>query len=371
MAQVGFRTLQTQRTRAFAACVSTLLLVAVLAGACGGDDPEPRTGGLPTPDVIATGLQVPWGIAFLPGGDALISERTTGRILRLHEGEVPQEVVQLDGVNSVGEGGLLGLAVSPTYDEDQFVYAYYTSASDNRIVRFTLGGAAGDEVGEEEVVLDGIEMAQRHDGGRLAFGPDGMLYATTGDAAESSLSQELDSLNGKILRIRPDGSVPPDNPFPDSLVYSLGHRNVEGITWDPAGRLWASEFGEDSWDEVNLIAPGANYGWPDVEGDGETDGGTFTNPVVTWPTSDASPSGIAYWEGSLYVAALRGQRLWRIAVAEDGSLGEPEGLFEGEYGRLRTVIVAPDGSLWAATSNTDGRGDPQDDDDRILRFPAR
>jgi glucose/arabinose dehydrogenase len=167
--------------------------------------------------------------------------------------------------------------------------------------------------------------------------------------------------------MRPDGSPPPENPFPGSLVYSYGHRNVQGLAWDDAGRLWASEFGANSRDELNLIRPGANYGWPAVEGEG-TSGGGFTNPVKTWNTSEASPSGLAYWQGALYLAALRGERLWRVPVDGQGGAGKPEALLQGTYGRLRTVVRAPDGALWVATSNRDGRGRIREGDDRILRF---
>jgi glucose/arabinose dehydrogenase len=322
---------------------------------------QPVTGRLPEPEVLATGLAAPWGVASLPNGEALIAERDTGRILQLNPGGRPREVMRLTSVEAAGEAGLLGLAVSPAYADDHFVYAYYTSERDNRIVRFRLGGG-------EEVIVDGIDKAHVHDGGRLAFGPDGMLYATTGDAGARSAAQDPGNLNGKILRMRPDGSAPPDNPFPGSVVYSYGHRNVQGIAWDSAGRLWASEYGSTAWDELNLIRPGANYGWPQVEGRGETDGGRYTNPVVTWRTDEASPSGVAFWRGALYVGALRGQRLWRVPVDQGGNTGRPESLLRGTYGRLRTVIVASDGSLWVTTSNRDGRGREREGDDRLLRF---
>lgn len=320
-----------------------------------------ENGGLGTPQVLATGLKAPWGIAYLPDGDALISERDTGEILRLHPGTPPSKVMQVAAAAPAGEGGLLGIAVSPTYATDGFVYAYYTAANDNRIVRFALGG-------REQVLVSGIAKGLIHDGGRLAFGPDGMLYATTGDAGNPPNSQNLASLNGKILRMRPDGTVPADNPFPGSLVYSYGHRNVQGLAWDPSGRLWSAEFGQDTWDELNLIRPGANYGWPVVEGIGDTADGRYTNPVVQWHPAEASPSGLAYWRGSLYLAALRGERLWRVPVDNDGQVGTPQALLVGTYGRLRSVMAAPDGSLWVLTNNTDSRGEPKPGDDRLLRF---
>ena len=307
---------------------------------------------------------MPWGLAFLPGGDALVGERDTGRILRLTPGAEPRQVYDVPGVAASGEGGLLGLAVSPDFAKDSLVYAYYTGEQDNRIVRFRLGG------GEPEVVFDGIAKAGFHNGGRIAFGPDGMLYVGTGDAGDTERSQDRSSSNGKILRLTPDGAPARGNPTAGSPVYSLGHRNVQGLAWDAAGRLFATEFGQNQLDEVNLIQPGRNYGWPRVEGTGDTDGGRFTNPLVTWSTDEASPSGMAIAGDTAYVAALRGERLWTVPLA-GATAGEPRAEFRGRYGRLRTVAIAPDGSLWLTTSNTDGRGDPRDGDDRILRFPAR
>jgi glucose/arabinose dehydrogenase len=336
-----------------------LALLALVATGCDEVSSGDVTG-LPAPEVVATGLEAPWGVAFLPDGDALVAERDSGRILQVRPGAPAREVMRLANVRPRSEAGLLGLAVSPGYATDGLVYAYYTAAGDNRIVRFRLGGT-------EQVVLQGIAKASLHDGGRLAFGPDGMLYATTGDATNPATAQDRNSLNGKILRMRPDGSPPADNPFPGSVVYSYGHRNVQGIAWDPGGRLWATEFGATSRDELNLIRPGANYGWPAVEGQG-TDGGRFTDPVVTWSTSEASPSGLAHWRGALYVAALRGERLWRVPLDGEGRAGKPEALLQGTYGRLRTVVTAPDGALWVATNNRDGRGRAREGDDRILRF---
>jgi glucose/arabinose dehydrogenase len=191
-----------------------------------------------------------------------------------------------------------------------------------------------------------------------------MLYAGVGDTGDTSLPQDPGSLNGKILRMEPDGSVPADNPG-DSLVWSSGHRNVQGLAWDADGRLWATEFGQSDRDEVNLIRPGANYGWPEVEGTGGRREG-FTDPVVTWPTSESSPSGAAIAGGDLYVAALRGERLWRVPLDGDRA-GAPTAHLEGELGRLRTVELGPDGALWIATSNTDGRGSPKRGDDRVVR----
>jgi glucose/arabinose dehydrogenase len=356
----------------------------VLAGCGGGDDdesPAPSTSGgggttttgggtsqsaeLGEPEVVATGLQVPWGMDWLPDGDVLVAERTTGRILRIPKGGgdpvVAKDLPNVD--RNIGEGGLLGIAVSPDYESDKQIYAYYTGAQDNRVVHFSLDA-------NETPIITGIFRSTNHDGGRIAFGPDGKLWITTGDGLEGSRSQDPGNPGGKILRIEPDGSIPSDNPDPKLPYWTLGHRNVQGLAWDDDGRLWAPEFGESATDEVNLIQKGRNYGWPEVEGDGGTQGGKFTNPVVTWPVSEASPSGMAYARGNLWVGALRGQRLWRIPVEGD-ALGEPEALLEGDFGRIRTVALGPDGALWLTTSNRDGRGDPSDDDDRVIRIPFR
>ncbi|GAA2208374.1 PQQ-dependent sugar dehydrogenase [Nonomuraea monospora] len=335
---------------------------AVTTGATTGS--PSATHELGTPEELASGIDVPWGLTFLPGGDALIAERDTGRILRLTPGGRPRQVAEVPGVAAGGEGGLLGLAASPGFATDNLVYAYLTAAGDNRVIRFKLDG------GDPEVIFDGIAKAGFHNGGRIAFGPDGMLYAGTGDAGNTASSQDPDSPNGKILRLTPDGEPAPGNPTPGSAVYSLGHRNVQGLAWDDQDRLFATEFGQNELDEVNLIQPGRNYGWPEVEGEGDTAGGRYTNPLVTWPVREASPSGMAIAGSTAYVAALRGERLWTLPLDGD-DLGEPVAQLDGRYGRLRTVQVAPDGALWVTTSNTDGRGDLRDGDDRVLRFRAR
>jgi glucose/arabinose dehydrogenase len=332
--------------------------------------PSPENEGPARPRVVGTvadGLQVPWGIAFLPDGSALVSERDTTRVLAISpDGDQVRRVGRIEAARPQGEAGLLGLAVSPTYDEDSYVFAYASTDRDNRVLRMEYDGRS---LGEPEVILDGIPNGYIHDGGRLEFGPDGHLYVSTGEIGEPDLAQDPDSLAGKILRITPDGDPAPGNPDEDSRVWTLGHRNVQGLAFDDEDRLWASEFGANAWDELNLIEEGLNYGWPLVEGKGDME--EYENPVAQWRTSEASPSGLAYAEGSLWMASLRGQRLWRVPVREDGSIGEPRGFFVGDYGRLRTVVVAPDGSLWLSTSNRDGRGDPAAQDDRILRVVLR
>lgn len=316
--------------------------------------------------VVALGLEVPWGLAFLPNGDALVTERDSGRILSVDPSGNVEEVQRLPE-GGIGEGGLHGIALSPNYQRDGLVYAYYTTETDNRVVRFRLGE-------DPDPILTGIPVAGFHNGGRIAFGPDGLLYIGTGDAGERGNSQNINSLGGKILRLTPDGDVPPDNPFPSNPVYSYGHRNVQGLAWDPKGQLYATEFGQNTYDEVNRIVPGGNYGWPIVEGAGGEP--QYIDPISTFGTNEASPSGaeilkngaIPQWEGNFFMAGLRGQRLWRLALDEGGNVTEREELLRGEAGRLRHVAQAPDGSLWVLTSNRDGRGTPIPSDDRILRL---
>ncbi|MEU8050784.1 MULTISPECIES: PQQ-dependent sugar dehydrogenase [Micromonospora] len=319
---------------------------------------------LSRPQVAASGLTVPWGMDFLPDGSALVTLRNSAQVLRVRPGQPPEAVAQISGVTPVGEGGLLGLAVSPTYAQDGYVYVYLTTATDNRIVRFRLTAPQ-----TQTPILTGLARASNHDGGRIAFGPDGLLYAGVGDAGQTANAQNPASRNGKILRMRPDGSVPPDNPFPGSLVYSLGHRNVQGLAWDAQGRLYATEFGQNTWDEVNLVVAGGNYGWPTVEGRGNDP--RFRDPLLVWTTAEASPSGATIAGNRLFVAALRGTRLWNVPLDGAGGAGTPVAELVGAYGRLRTVEYGPDGWLWVATSNRDGRGSPAATDDRILRFPPR
>lgn len=315
-------------------------------------------------DVLARDLEVPWGLAFLPDGSALAAQRDSGTIVRIAGGR-RQEVARPEGVAHGGEGGLLGLAAL-TRGTSTLVVAYLTSTSgDNRILAMPWDG---DSLGPARVILSGIPSGRTHNGGRMAFGPDGMLYVGTGDAGRREAAQDRGDLGGKILRITPGGGLPPDNPFPGSPVWSLGHRNVQGLAFDSAGRLWASEFGQNAYDELNLIERGANYGWPEVEGD---DGDArFVRPQAVWRTTEASPSGVAIVDDVAYVASLRGRRVWQVPLGPDGA-GEPRALLEGEFGRLRTAERAPDGSLWVTTSNRDGRGRPADDDDRLLRVRLR
>lgn len=345
--------------------VAVLSLAVLLAGCSVTPPPLPpddvegvQPAGNPT--VIASDLDVPWSIVRLENGSALISSRDSGVVSELIEGGDIREVATIAGVEAYGEGGLLGLAV----DGDR-LFAYLSTADDNRIVSMPLTGEPGAiELGAASVILEGIPRSNNHNGGRLAIGPDGALYATAGDAGEPDSAQDVDSLGGKILRVNLDGTIPADNPFDGSPVWSLGHRNPQGIAWDSDGQLFAAEFGQNTWDEFNRIEAGKNYGWPVVEGIGERDG--FIDPLLQWSTSEASPSGLAYIRGTFFLAALRGERVWAIYVDGDSAGATP--WFEGEHGRVRHVTEGPEGSLWLLTSNTDGNGDQREGADQLIEY---
>jgi len=313
---------------------------------------------LATPRVrrtLARGLDFPWGIDFLPGGAALVTERNSGRVLRVRPGGGFSVVGQIDSAfNNGGEGGLMGLALSPDFASDQLVYMFVTTRNDNRIIRATFDGTS---LGTPEPILTGIPRALRHNGGGLWFSHKGSLFATTGDTTNRALSQNKGSLAGKVLRLRRNGTAHPGNPF-GSRVYTYGHRNPEGITQSDDGRLWISELGENTWDEMNLLSPGANYGWPRAEG---SDGpGGFRNPFTQWHPENASPSGIACSHGSAWVGTLRGQSLWQVDISGANARTRRRH-FHGTFGRIRMVKRAPDSSLWIGTSNGGGA-------DRIVRI---
>jgi glucose/arabinose dehydrogenase len=368
----------------WAAACGALMLVTGCTNAANEPSPETRTAGptptaassppspestSPSPSTVASrgeprarevvsNLEAPWGLVPLKDGSFLISERDARKIVRVADGSA-SSVRTIDEADPAGEGGLLGLTITK---DEKTVFAYYTAANDNRIVSMSWNG---HELGTPKVILKGIPKGVIHNGGRMVVGPDGYLYVGTGESGSRGLAQDKDSLGGKILRLRLDGRPAPGNPF-DNEVYSYGHRNVQGLAFDDKGRLWASEFGQNTWDELNLINKGDNYGWPVVEGSGRARG--MTNPKVVWRTRDASPSGLAYWQGDLWMAGLRGQRLWQIPL--DGTkTGDPIAHFKGDYGRLRSVAVAIDGnSLLLTNSNTDGRGDPAKGDDHLFRI---
>ena len=320
--------------------------------------PRPEAVDLAVASTVATGLNVPWGLAFLPDGDALLSQRDAATIVRISTSGDVTELGPVPGVSPGGEAGLLGIALDP--DDPSVLFAFTTTDADDRVLRMSI---ADDTISDVTAILTGIPIGSRHHGGRLLFDTDGMLFVSTGDAGRGETAQDRDALGGKILRITTDGEAAPGNPF-DNRTWSYGHRNIEGLALDAEGRLWATEFGEKAADELNLIRKGANYGWPQVEGTGGGDG--ETDPLVTWGTDECSPAGLAIARSTAFVAALQGQSVF--AVPLDGeTAGEPVEFFAEEYGRIRNVFVAPDESLWVTTSNTDGRNEAAGDDDRILR----
>ncbi|MBX7550689.1 PQQ-dependent sugar dehydrogenase [Streptomyces sp. NPDC004232] len=342
------------------------------ASASATDPVPPARGSVQVLRTVAEGLRSPWGLAALPDGGLLVSSRDDGTIIRIDPKTGKKtELGAVAGATAGGEGGLLGIALSPGFASDHMIYAYFTTASDNRIARvlYDERKPAGEQLGAPDTVFRGIPRGAVHNGGRIAFGPDGMLYAGTGESGERGLAQDRKSLGGKILRLTPDGDPAPGNPFPDSPVYSYGHRNVQGLAWDDRQRLFASEFGQDTWDELNAIKPGGNYGWPTAEG--RSADPAFQNPLAQWHTADASPSGIAYVDGVIWMAGLKGRRLWRIPLKGTAAAAAPQAFLTGAYGRLRTVVAAGGGKVWLVTSNTDGRGTPKKGDDRVLEAQVR
>ncbi len=358
---------QARAARSLRAFLPACAIALVLAG-CTGSPSAPGTAATPNPssspassspvgpeapvvtEKLDVGLQLPWSVVFLPDGTAVVSERDSAQVKAIRDGQA-RTVGEVPGVEPGGEGGLLGLALSPSFGSDRWLYAYFTSATDNRIARMTLmqGPDGSLSLGEPEVVFSGISKASTHNGGRIRFGPDGFLYAGTGDSQRREQPQDINALGGKILRLTPDGRPAPGNPFGDNPVFSYGHRNVQGLAWDNEGRLWASEFGPDVDDELNLITPGGNYGWPTVTGAPGRSG--LIDAKVVWPsTSEASPSGLEIVGNVAYTGALRGQRLWSVPLDEE-TAGKPVAYFTGQYGRLRDVARAPDGTLWVISNN--------------------
>jgi len=325
------------------------------------------SGGVPSGiTTVSSGWTIPWGIAWLPDGQtAIATERDSFKVFKVTLAGARTQVGTVPNtVTTNGEGGLLGVAVDPNWSTNHFVYFMHTAAEGNRIARMTYSGTA---LGSYTTLVSGIRKNRYHNGGRLAFGPDGYLYATTGEAQTPALAQDLGSLNGKILRMRTDGSPAPGNPFGNSLVYSYGHRNPQGLAWDSRGRLWAAEFGNSQYDELNLIKPGRNYGWPTCEGTCSVAG--MENPKRQWSVSTASPSAIAIVRDVVYLAALRGERMWRIPLLDGENTGTPTAYYVGTYGRLRTVVKVPGADqLWLSTTNCDNNGGATDGSDKIFRI---
>ncbi|MEU6017495.1 PQQ-dependent sugar dehydrogenase [Streptomyces sp. NPDC047515] len=330
--------------------------------ACGATD-----GGVPSNiATVSTGWSIPWGTYWMPDAKtALVTERDSFKVFKVTPGGTRTQVGTVPNtVTTNGEGGLLGVAVDPKWSTNHYVYFMHTASEGNRVARMTYDGTS---LGGYTVLLQGIKKSRYHNGGRLAFGPDGCLYASTGEAQTPDLAQDKNSLNGKILRMTTDGKAAPGNPF-GNYVYSYGHRNPQGLAFDRNGRLWEAEFGDSKKDELNLIKPGNNYGWPVCEGSCSTAG--MTNPKKTWSVSEASPSGIAIVRNVIYMAALKGERLWRVPITGDTeNLGTPSAYYVGTYGRLRTVTKVPgQDQLWFSTTNSDNNGGEPDGADKLFRI---
>jgi glucose/arabinose dehydrogenase len=358
----GSATTSTTLPTSTSTAPSTSSAPTALAGSAQGSVTVGRT--------LATGIQVPWGLARLPDGSVLVSTRDSYEILSVNLGAGTTNLLgtvagAVSNVSQAGEGGLLGIAVSPTFTQDRLVYMYFSTGADNRVatVAYDPRKPEGQQLGSPQVLVSGIPHNVRHNGGRLGFGPDGFLYATTGEAENPALAQDKASLGGKILRMTTAGKPAPGNPF-GTLVWSFGHRNVQGIAWDPAGRMWASEFGDKLADELNLIEPGQNYGWPAAQG--RTSQAGYTSPVAQWGTDEDSPSGIAYAGGCVWMAALRGQRLWRIPLNGTALVADPQPFLVSQLGRLRSVLAVDERTLLVTTSNRDGRTTPRSGDDRLV-----
>lgn len=321
---------------------------------------------LPLAASIAKNLETPWALDFLPNSSIIFTERP-GRIrfVDVKEGLLPEPLLTIDEVAHIGEGGLLGITVHPDFIKNQFIYIYYTYQNDkdlaNQVVRFK---KQDRNLVNKKIIIDNIPGAVNHNGGRIKFGPDGLLYIATGDALISDLAQDKNSLAGKILRLKDNGSIPANNPFPDSPVYSFGHRNPQGLAWDKQGRLWATEHGAIATDEINLIEPGKNYGWPIILGEKKAEG--LEVPVIQSGGKTWAPSGVAFLEDSLFFAGLRGQSLYEAKIKEK-QITLQQHLYK-KFGRLRDVVLGQDGFLYLLTSNRDGRGIPIADDDQIIRI---
>ncbi|KKS32208.1 MAG: Quinoprotein glucose dehydrogenase [Candidatus Collierbacteria bacterium GW2011_GWB2_42_12] len=318
-------------------------------------------------EVVAQNLDIPWEIAFLQSGDLLVTERS-GKLLKI--GSETKVIKEIEGVRHVGEGGLLGLTLHPNFSVNNFIYLYSTTQDSNgisnRVERYRF---SNDTLSERKVILEKIKGSSNHDGGRIAFGPDGYLYITTGDAETPNLAQDKNSLNGKILRIKDDGGIPEDNPFGNG-VYSLGHRNPQGLAWDKNGTLWETEHGpsgiQTGNDEVNIIIKGGNYGWPTIKGDQTKKG--LISPIIQSGTKDTwAPSGMAYYDGSLFFSGLRGEALYEAKIRNGNKL-DLLTHFKQEFGRIRAVVLGPDGYLYLSTSNQDGRGRVREGDDKIIKI---
>lgn len=320
---------------------------------------------------LAEGLDTPWAIVFLPDNNLLVTERkgTVRRIMNEQLDPIP--VATLQNVLEIGEGGLLGMALHPDFEENNFIYFYYTyqNTGDNTLNRVVRMSYQDNTLTNEEIIVDEIPGASNHNGGRIKFGPDNLLYITTGDAQEPSRAQDTNSLAGKILKVTDIGEPAPNNPF-NNRIYSYGHRNPQGLAWDSEGNLWSTEHGrsgiQSGLDEVNLIQAGKNYGWPEIEGD-KTRTGMETPIIHSGGNSTWAPGSIAIYNNRLFFGGLRGTALFKGTI-NNNKIATIDSHYEGEYGRIREAIIGPDGMLYITTSNLDGRGRPSGSDDRVIRI---
>jgi len=327
-----------------------------------GNEPKGAVPGKVT--TVTTSKDIPWGLDFLPDGSAIYTERDTFNVVKLAKDGTKTTLGKLpNGKGTDGEGGALGLEVSPSFSSDGLVYVFYTTAGDNRIVR---GKITGNTIGDFQPILTGIKRNKFHNGGRLRFSPDGKyLFASTGDAQNGDNAQNKNSLNGKVLRILPDGKIPSDNPF-GNAVWSYGHRNPQGLAFDSAGNLWEQEFGNSIMDELNVIQKGGNYGWPGCEGtSGSCGGGGLIAPKKTWSVGSCSCSGIAIVKGTIFIGAQRGARLYTLDI-NGTSVTNLKSFFQGQFGRIRTAEPSPDGTLWITTSDGDKDSTPNNSNTKIL-----
>jgi len=335
------------------------------------DEPvvESKPSEIKSPEIIADNLSIPWDIAFLDNGQMLITERP-GNLL-LIDSNKQKTNIKIPRVVHKGEGGLLGIVLHPNFKENNILYLYMSTGQDslgtkNAVIRYKF---EDNSLKDEQIIVDNIPGAIYHDGGRMIFGKDGLLYITTGDATSPKISQDLNSLGGKILRVKDDGKTPSDNPF-GSKIFSYGHRNPQGLAFDDSGRLWETEHGrsgiKSGLDEINLIVKGQNFGWPEIEGDESKPSmqtpKKHSGPDVTW-----APASLVYFKNKLFFGGLKGEALYEATILDD-KITDVKEHFKGQFGRIRTIQIGPDGMFYITTSNTDGRGTKQPNDDKIIRI---
>lgn len=314
-------------------------------------------------EIVATNLEIPWEIVFLPNKDILVTERV-GRLTLISGGKT-RTIAKINDVKVFGEGGLMGMTLHPNFKSNKYIYFYYTYAGQNsdtknKVVRYKF---ENNSLSDRKILIDNIPGAVFHNGGRIKFGPDNFLYVTTGDSLEPSLAQNTNSLAGKILRVTDEGRAVFDNPF-KNLIYSYGHRNPQGLAWDNEGRLWATEHGNSTKDEINIIVKGKNYGWPTITGDEARSG--MESPLAQSGSETWAPAGAEFMNGYLFFGGLRGQALFDLKLSRGNAIITKH--FLEEFGRIRAVTLGPDGFIYISTSNRDGRGSARENDDKIIKI---